>query len=121
MNSSITRRFHKAGQAVALGAATVLFALSAQAGAATPTAYDSVVVRYDDLNLATTAGTQALYARISSAADRACGGQPAIRELRMQQQYRACYDRAVEKAVKKIDSARLQALHAERAPATKAG
>jgi UrcA family protein len=121
MSNSITHRFRKAGQAIVLGSATVLFALTAQAGSARPAANDSVVVRYDDLNLATAAGTQALYARISSAADRACGGQPSIRELRMQQQYRACYDRAVEKAVKKVDSARLQALHAERASATKVG
>jgi UrcA family protein len=106
-----------AGKALALGAATLLFALSAQAGPQrvdTPMNHPSVVVRYADLNLATAAGTQALYARLSSAASRACGGQPGIHELRQQQDYRACYGRAMAKAVKKIDSQRLQALHAER-------
>ena len=116
MNNSAIHCMHGAGKALALGAATLLCALTAQAGAQrvdTPMNYPSVVVRYADLNLATGEGTRVLYARLSSAASRACGGQPGMRELRRQQNYRACYDKAMAKAVKKIDNQRLQALYAE--------
>lgn len=124
MNSSVTNRLHKAVTVLALGMTTALMGVAAQAGepAIGTAAYnESVVVRYDDLNLASTAGTQALYARISSAADRACGGAPAIRELRQYQSYRTCVDASVERAVKKVDNARLQALHAERKSAQSVG
>jgi UrcA family protein len=116
MNSSINHRFQSAGKALVLGASALLVTLSAQAGTESmdpPANHQAVVVRYADLNLATAAGAQALYARISAAASRACGGQPGVHELHLQQQYRACYDTAMEKAVQKIDSARLQALYAE--------
>ncbi len=119
MNLKLPHRFQKAGSALAIGLATALLAVSAQAA---DTGYhDSVVVRYDDLNVASAAGAQALYARIASAADRACGGEPAIRELRQTQRYRACVDTAVEKAVHKVDSERLQALHAERKAGSSVG
>jgi len=116
MNSSNNHRFHSAGKALVLGAAALLVTLPAQAGTDrtdTPVNDTAVVVRYADLNLSTAAGTQALYARISAAASRACGGQPDFRDLHQQQQYRACYDKAMEKAVHEIDSVRLQALYAE--------
>ena len=119
MNRNLTHRFHKAGTALAIGLATALLAVSAQAAA--PQANESVVVRYDDLNLASTAGAQALYARINTAAERACGGSPPMRELRRQQAYAACVNESVETAVKKIDSQRLQALHAERKSARSVG
>jgi UrcA family protein len=121
MNSSNNHRFHSAGKALVLGAAALLVTLSAQAGTEridTPVNHTAVVVRYADLNLGTAAGTQALYARISAAASRACGGQPDLRDLHQQQQYRACYDTAMEKAVHKIDSTRLQALYAEHKAST---
>ncbi len=117
MNSSGNHRFLSAGKSLVLGAAALLVTLSAQAGTEridAPVTQKAVVVRYADLNLGTTAGAKALYARISSAASRACGGQPGIHELRQQQQYRACYDEAMDNAVHKIDSERLQALYAER-------
>ncbi len=112
MNLNVTHRIHQAGTALASGLAADLLATSAQAD--DPGHHPSVVVSYDDLNIASAAGAQALYARINSAADRACGGEPAIRELRLTQQYDSCVDAAVEQAVHKVDSARLQALHAER-------
>lgn len=117
MNISGNHRFLSAGKSLVLGAAALLVTLSAQAGTEridAPVVQKSVVVRYADLNLGTTAGAKALYARISSAATRACGGRPDIRELRQHEQYRECYDAAMESAVHKVDSARLQALYAER-------
>ena len=124
MNSSVTHRTRRTVAALALGMTTALTAVAAQADPPTVVAakfHESVVVRYDDLNLATAAGAQALYARISAAADRACGGAPDIRELRQHQSYRTCVDESVERAVKKVDNARLQALHAERRPTQSVG
>lgn len=113
MNSSVTHRMQKAVTVFALGMSAALLACGAQAGDSAK-ATESVLVRYDDLNLASAAGAQTLYARISTAATRACGGEPSLRELHQHQNYRACFDVTVEQAVKKVDSARLQALHAER-------
>jgi UrcA family protein len=92
-----------------LGAASV-----AQAGAAgqAATHYDSVVVDYSDLNLNSAAGNKVLYARLAAAAERACGKAPPARELKLRAQYRACYDAKLDKAVDKVGSRDLQALHA---------
>jgi len=73
--------------------------------------YDSVVVKYSDLDLDSAAGTKALFARLSAAAERACGNAPHARDLQRQAQFRACYDRALNRAVDKIGSRELQALH----------
>lgn len=123
MNRKVTHRIQKAGTALAIGLATTLVTIGAQAGTpANPAQFhESVVVRYDDLNLGSTAGAQALYVRISAAANRACGGAPPIRELRQRQAYRICVEDAVDRAVKKVDSERLQALHAERRSARSVG
>jgi UrcA family protein len=64
--------------------------------------YDSVVVTYSDLNLDTAAGNQKLYARLSNAASRACGGEPAARELERRAQYRSCVEDTLNRAVDKI-------------------
>jgi UrcA family protein len=124
MSNSANRRMPRAAKALAIGAATLLFTLSAQAGTErvdTPVKHQDVIVRYADLNLASAEGTQALYARLAAAASRACGGQPGIHQLREQQDYRACYQKTLEKAVRKIDSQRLQALHAERSTTRSVG
>lgn len=72
--------------------------------------YDSVVVTYSDLNLDTAAGNQKLYARLSTAASRACGGEPATRELERKAQYRACVEKTLNRAVDKVGSSDLRAL-----------
>jgi UrcA family protein len=66
--------------------------------------------------LNSTAGNKVLYARLSAAAERACGNPPKAQGLQRQLQYRACYDSALDKAVDKVGSRELQALHATRAP-----
>ena len=117
MNSSGNHRFLSAGKSLVLGTAALLVTLSAQAGTErmdAPAEQKSVVVRFADLNLATTAGAKALFTRISLAASSVCGGQPTIHEMRRQHQYLACYDEALDTAVHKIDSERLQAVYAER-------
>jgi UrcA family protein len=95
-------------------AATAGVASTAQAAdAAKPgPRYDSVVVKYSDLDLNSTAGNKALFARLSAAAASACGNAPNARDLQRQAQFRACYDSALNRAIDKVGSRELQALHA---------
>jgi UrcA family protein len=91
-------------------AATTGVATTAYAGNADAPRYDSVVVTYSDLNLDTIAGNQKLYARLSNAASRACGGEPATRDLESKAQYRACVEETLNRAVDKISSSDQRAL-----------
>jgi len=102
-------------------AGTVGFALSAQAGAPAGATHTAVVVQYADLDLASHEGAKALYARIAAAADKACGGEPGAQEFSRQSSYRACYDRAVNKAVQKVGRPQVQAVHAARAAGSRVG
>lgn len=97
--------------------ATTGIASTAQAGdLAGPNArYGDVVVRYSDLDLNSAAGNKVLYARLSGAAERACGHEPSARDLKRKAQYRACFDDALNGAVDKIGSRQLQALHSSKA------
>lgn len=74
----------------------------------------SVVVSYADLNLADPAGARTLYARLKRAASKACGNQPSPLELSASVAYRDCYDPTLSKAVNRVNSQQLYALHAER-------
>jgi UrcA family protein len=74
-----------------------------------------VVVSYADLDITDEAGVRTLYARLRSASEKACGGEPSSRELAQRARYRACYDRVLNKSVHRIDSDTLQALHARHA------
>lgn len=80
-----------------------------------------VVVRYSDLNLNSTEGSRVLYARLSAAAERACGNDPNTRELATRMEYKACYERTLEKAVGKVANPGVQALHAVRKEGSKVG
>lgn len=105
-------------------AGTFGLALAAHAGdasAASDARHDDVVVRFSDLNLDSDAGARVLYARLSSAAQRACGDEPAPRELKARAHYRACYDRTLEKAVGKVGNPGVQALHATRKDGAQVG
>jgi UrcA family protein len=105
-------------------AGTFGLALTANAGDAGPDAsprYDDVVVRYADLNLNSVEGAKVLYARLSEAAERACGQEPSWRELKAMREYRACYDRTLQKAVDKVSNAGVQALHDVRKDGAKVG
>jgi len=74
----------------------------------------SVVVSYSDLNLADPVGARTLYSRLKRAAGKACGNRPSPPELRAAKEYLDCYDLALTKAVNRVDSQQLYALHAGR-------
>jgi UrcA family protein len=103
---------------------TFALALSAQAGDASINAtvkHDDVVVKYADLDLASEEGAQTLYARLSSAAARACGNTPMAWEHKARKDFKACFDRKLEKAVGKVGHPNVQAVHAVRKDAAKVG
>jgi UrcA family protein len=73
----------------------------------------SVSVRYDDLNLSTTAGVDALYRRISSAARDVC---PDIysRDTQVALSAHRCQAAAIATAVSQVNSPGLAMLHSAR-------
>jgi UrcA family protein len=72
--------------------------------------YDDVVVSYADLNLDSAAGNQKLHARLANAAARACGSEPAIRDIERRAQYRACVEETLNRAVDEVSSSDQRAL-----------
>ena len=100
-------------------------ALSAHAGEArndAPTAkVGSVVVNYSDLDLTSSDDAKVLYARLSSAASRACGGTPMAWDRDGRKAYVACHERKLEKAVGKVNHPNVQAVHALRKEGSKVG
>jgi UrcA family protein len=83
--------------------------------------YADVIVRYSDLNLNSVEGAKVLYARLSSAAGRACGQEPDLREINARMRYKACFDHKLEKAVGKVSNPGVQALHAVHKEGSKVG
>ena len=105
-------------------AGTFGLAVVAHAGDVTPPAtarHADVVVQYADLDLDSPEGAKALYARLSAAAGRACGNEPSARELTARTQFEACYERTLEKAIRKVGNAGVQAVHAVRKGAATVG
>jgi UrcA family protein len=96
-----------AGACAALAVTTVSFAA--------PPSDDppSVAVRYDDLNLATTAGVSELYSRISHAARAVCP-DPYSRDLGIVAASERCRAAAVTRAVSEVNNPQLALLHAAR-------
>jgi UrcA family protein len=96
-------------------AGTLGLTLAAQAGepaAATNEKYADVVVEFGDLNLASDDGARVLYARLTAAAERACGSEPSVRELKQRMQYQACVDAKLERAVQKVGHKNVMTVHA---------
>jgi len=90
----------------------------AGAAFAEPAASDSprqAVVKYSDLNLANTAGVEALRRRIDAAAREVCGPQPDIRQPGDSQTFEACVSRAQAQAkqplAEAMASTRLEEVH----------
>jgi UrcA family protein len=73
----------------------------------------SITVRYYDLNLATSAGVEALYRRIASAARAVCPDEHS-RELSVVAASERCQAEAVEQAVRQVNNPRLAVVHASR-------
>jgi UrcA family protein len=85
-------------------------ALAQAAPAAEPAGgVPAVYVHYDDLNLASPEGTQALYRRIAAAAARVCPDADQ-RDLERYRASRTCQTQAIESAVRQVHDPRLAAL-----------
>jgi UrcA family protein len=122
MNGPATRRKPVLTRTLLLGIACGL-SLGAHAGETQHPneVTTSVKVSYADLDISAAAGARTLYARIKSAARKACGPEPAVLDLRDQAGYDACYEQAVAKAVNRVGSDQLHALHAARSGRSRAG
>lgn len=100
---------------VIAGIAIVVTTLAAgltQTASAESVVVRSIAVTYADLDLADAAGVQALYSRIVSAAESACGRYD-VGDLRAKRDHKTCYEAAVAAAVAGVDNASLRVLHAE--------
>jgi len=95
-------------------AITLPFAVQAGEPAPAHTVDMGVVVNYADLNLTDPAGARTLYARLKRAAEKVCGNRPSQMELRASMAYQDCTDNALNKAVDRVNSQQLYALHAKR-------
>lgn len=63
----------------------------------------TIFVTYDDLNMATPAGQEALSNRIQSAVSKVCGATTARQTLAEMQEYRACTSKAWQGAMASLD------------------
>ena len=95
-----------------------LLAVSASAGfpaLATPAVSDGprIEVSYDQLDLATRNGVEALHRQIVLAARTACPA-PQSSDLRLRALARECRTQAIDAAVRSVGNAELTALHAAR-------
>jgi UrcA family protein len=66
----------------------------------------SVVVSYDDLDLSTTDGANALYKRISAAAHKVCPFEDSVHPLQVAMN-NSCRSAAIARAVGKVNNAKL--------------
>ncbi len=82
---------------------------------AVPAGTAAIRVSYADLNLATDAGSRALYQRITAAAHRVCAVSD-IRDLDGLAADRSCEQAAIEQAVHQVHSAAFAALNARTPP-----
>src|SRR5260370_30889255 len=96
-----------AGALAALAVTTVTFAAPPSDEA------PSVTVRYDDLDLATAAGANTLYHRISGAARAVCRHEY-THDLRVIAGIESCRANAIAKAVHEVNNPQLALLHAAR-------
>jgi len=93
-------------------ATAALLASPAIAAAADPAAdVPRVSVQYSNLDLATSAGTRALYQRIRSAARKVCPAYDPL-DLEAFAASQECQQQAIARAVRQIGNARLAAVHA---------
>ncbi|HKD54872.1 MAG TPA: UrcA family protein [Steroidobacteraceae bacterium] len=95
--------------------ACLLVGATATTHAATPADPPAIKVAYGDLNLQSAPGTEALYARIVSAAREVCGSREVdIRDLGALARAQACESRAISQAVRDVHSPALAALSGAR-------
>jgi UrcA family protein len=90
-----------------------VLAVSASAGGTVTSSHEapSMVVRYDDLNLASEQGVLALYRRLSDAARRVCPLENS-HDLGEFMRSRACRSEALARAVRAVNNPQLAAVQA---------
>jgi UrcA family protein len=91
-----------------------LVAISGVARSAEPSSFDassSVHVGYGDLNLASSAGAQAMLSRIRSAANEVCGGQLDRRVIGEPAAFERCRADTVNRTVGRLDAPMVTALN----------
>jgi UrcA family protein len=99
-------------RSLAVAGAFATLALTTVSFAAPPSdEAPSVTVRYDDLNLATAAGANTLYHRISSAARAVCRDEY-TRDLGILAAIERCRANAIAKAVREVNNPQLALVHA---------
>jgi UrcA family protein len=103
--NTFRRSLAVAGAFAALTVATTSFAGAPSADSLT------VAVRYDDLNLSTSAGANALYHRISVAAREVCP-EVVSRDMRVAAASKRCQASAVAHAVRDVNNPQLALVHA---------
>lgn len=72
----------------------------------------SETVKYEDLDLSTTAGVERLYQRINTAAKRVCGPGENHRIIDIKHAWELCYNGAVDNAVASVGLPALTLYHA---------
>ncbi len=111
----MTLKLNRSGRTTATFAALAACLIAGTALAGSSDMAPSVAVRYGDLNLATDAGVDALYARVSYAARQVCAvGGLDIRNLREFAAERACESQAIERAVHSVQAPKVAASFAAR-------
>jgi len=102
----------KLAKSIAATLAVIAFTLPAVVSADELKGRSEKVV-YSDLDIVKENGAKALYRRLQSASKRVCGIQSiqAAGNIRLIQEQRDCYQNALNKAVAKIDSPTLTAIH----------
>ena len=90
---------------------TALFLAFQAARGAEPSDVPAVEVHYADLDLTRSAGIAALYGRLKSAAETACGYFAATRDLEIAARTRECVHTALMTAVAKVDRPALSAYY----------
>jgi UrcA family protein len=105
--TTFRRSFAVAGVFAALAVTTTAFATPSSDAA------PQVKVRYDDLNLATSAGVDILYRRISRAARAVCPDENS-RDLGFVAAMQVCRANAVAQAVREVNNPQLALMHAAR-------
>jgi UrcA family protein len=102
------------GRAAALAACLLAGTLGVAQAAPAPSDVPTVVVSYNDLDLASAAGVSTLYKRISLAARDVCPSE-GVMQLTQVAHARACRQAAIERAVAQVHNSQLAALSAEHA------
>jgi UrcA family protein len=101
---------HTAGRVLSMAALVAAMTVALSASATPVTDAPTVAVRFGDLNLASDAGTQVLFRRLSYAAHQVCG-HAGPHEFARITEVRACYRQALGNAVASIHNERVSALY----------